>query len=319
MKTLSRLVLSLMVVSMLFGATACSGSGDDVARVNGEAITRADFDAILEMAKTQNPTAFEGSEDSTLIVEYKRSLLDTLIENQLVRQAAEEEGAEVAEADIDAQIESIMTGFADEDTFNEALTSAGMTMDDLRDNVRDQLLYQFLYDKVAPAIDVTDESIAAYYEENKDMFVTPPQSQLSHILFAPEDKATAEKVLAEIKDGGDFAELAKEYSIDTGSGSAGGDLGWSSTDAYVPEFAEAADALKKGEVSGLVESQFGWHILLKVDEKDGGQQTLEEVSDTIRATLEQEGRSEAFAAYMDKFKADSDIEILDETLKTEED
>ncbi|MDZ4655732.1 MAG: peptidylprolyl isomerase [Coriobacteriia bacterium] len=316
MKTLSRLLVSLTIASMLLVATACSS--DDLARVNSEVITRAEFDAVLEMAKSQNPTAFEGSEDSTLVIEYKRSLLDTLIENELVRQAAEQEGVEIAEADIDAQIEAIVTGFPDEDTFNDALASADMTMDDLRDNVRDQLLYESLYDKVAPEVDVTDDRIAEHYEENKDLFVIGDESQLSHILFATDDKATAEQILAEIKADGDFAALAKEHSIDPGSGANGGDLGWSSTDMYVPEFKEAADALAVGAVSDLVESDFGWHIILKVDEKVGGQQTLEEVSASINSTLAQQGRSEAFIAYMDKFRADSDIEILDKTLKLED-
>lgn len=316
MKTLSGLLVSLTIASMLLVATACSS--DDLARVNSEVITRAEFDAILEMAKSQNPTVFEGSEDSTLVIEYKRSLLDTLIENELVRQAAEQEGVEIAEADIDAQVDATITDFPDEDTFNEALASANMTMDDLRDNVRDQLLYESLYDKVAPEVDVTDDRIAAYYEENKDLFVTGDTSQLSHILFETDDKATAEQILAEIKAGGDFAALAKEHSIDPGSGANGGDLGWSSTDAYVPEFKDAADALAKGAISDLVESDFGWHIILKVDEKAGGQQTLEEVSASINSTLAQQGRSEALVAYMDKFRADSDIEILDKTLKSED-
>lgn len=315
MKTLSRLFVSLIVASMLLGATACSGSGDDVARVNGDAITRAEFDAILAMAETQNPTAFAGSEDTTALLDYKRSLLQTLIENQLVRQAAEKEGAEVTDADIDEQIAVVAAGFADEEALNTALADAGMTADDLRDNVRDSLLYEFLYNKVAPEVEVTDERLASYYEENAEMFVTPAQSQLSHILFDLDDKATAEKVLAEIQGGADFAALAKEHSLDPGSGANGGDLGWSSTDAYVPEFKDAADALAKGEVSDLVESQFGWHIILKVDEAEAVQQTLEEVSSTIRDTLTQDGRDEAFAAYMEKFKTDSDIEILDEKLK----
>lgn len=319
MKTLSRLFAGLIVASLLMTVTACSGSSDDVARVNDEAITRTEFDRIIEMAKAQNPTAFEGSEDSTMLAAYKASILDSLIDNVLIRQAAEKEGAEITDAQIDEQIEAIMTGFADEETFNQALESAGMTMEDLRTNVRDQLLYQFLYDKVAPAVEVSDADIEAYYEENKETFVTGDESQLSHILFATDDKETAEKVLAEIQAGGDFAALAEEYSTDTGSAANGGDLGWASTDMYVTEFKDAADALKVGEVSGLVESQFGWHIIKKVDEKAGGQQTLEDVAETIRTQLEQDGRSEAFAAYMDKFKADSKIEILDDTLKSEDD
>ncbi len=318
MKTLSRLVLSLIVASMLMGATACSGSSDDVATVNGTSITRADFDKVFEMAKAQNPGAFEGSEESTMILEYKRSLLDTLMENELIRQAAEEEGADISDADVQEQIDAIVSGFADQATFDQALADAGMTMDDLRLNVRDQLMYQYLYDKVAPAVTPTDAEIAAYYEENMEQFATPAQSQLSHILFATDDKATAEKVLAELKGGADFAELAKQYSIDTGSGANGGDLGLSSTDAYVTEFADAADALKVGEMSGLVESQFGWHIILKVDEQPAAQQTLEEASATISNTLGQQGRNDAFIAYMDKFKADSEIVVLDETLKASE-
>jgi len=314
-KTLPRLVTGLIVASMLMAVTACSASTDDVATVNGESITRAEYENILDMAKAQNPTAFEGSEDSTLIISYERSILDSLIENELIRQAAIKEGAEVTDEEIDAQVDEIVASFDDEDTFNAALESAGMTMDDLRTNVRDQLLYEYLYDTVAPEVEISDEEIAAYYEENMDEFVTSDESQLSHILFDADDKATAEEVLAEIQAGGDFAALAEEYSIDSGSAANGGDLGWASTDLYVTEFAEAADALEVGEVSGLVETEFGWHIIMKVDEQAGGQQTLEEATETIRTTLESNARSTAFATYMDQFLADSDIVILDETLK----
>jgi Parvulin-like peptidyl-prolyl isomerase len=311
-KNMTRLALAGLLILSL-AAAGCS-SADAVATVNGEEILRSDFDAFVNAMISQNPTAYEGEAGAAALTQLKQAVLDSMIENELIGQDAVAQGAEVTEADIDERLESIKAGFPDEETFNSTLEQSGMSMDDLRKSIRDQLLYEYLFAKVAPEPEIGDEQVEAYYNDNMADYQTPAQSQLSHILVA--DEATANEVLAKLEAGEDFAALAEEYSTDTVSAAQGGDLGWSSTDAYVPEFAAAADALAVGETSDPIESQFGWHIIRKVDERAAEQQSLEDVKEVIRSTLAQEAQAAAFAKYVDGLRAAAKIEVLDDSLAT---
>ena len=139
-----------------------------------------------------------------------------------------------------------------------------MTLDSLKLQIRNQLVTQKLIETLASDAKVSEADIQAYYDTNKAQFFQKEAKKASHILFKPEDKATAEKVLAEVKAGGNFEALAKKYSVDTATASKGGDLGWP-TSAYVPEFEAALAKLSKGETSALVQSPYGWHIIRVTD------------------------------------------------------
>lgn len=317
MKIRSRYVVGIVALSMLFGVTACSNAKKDaVATVNGTAITRTEFNKQVASTEKQNPTAFTGTSGAKVLAEFKKSLLERLIENELIRQAAVKEGAKVTSTQIDAQVTSIKAGFANEAAFTAALKSSGMSLADLRSSVRDQLLYQYLYNKVAPSKTVTDAQITSYYNAHKSEFTTPAQSRLSHILFATADKAKAQAALAKIKAGGDFATIAKESSIDTGSAVKGGDLGWAASSTYVTEFATAADKLKVGQISGLVQTQFGWHIIKKTGQKVATQKTLAAAKSDVKAAVLQKERSDAFNAYLAAFRKTAKIKVLDSSLES---
>lgn len=316
MKIRSRFVVGILALSMLFASTACTSSKDTVATVNGTAITRTEFDKQVAATEKQNPSAFTGTSGAKVLAEFKKSLLDRLIENELIRQAAVKEGAKVTSTEIDKQVASIKSGFEDDAAFTAALKSSGMTLADLRSSVSDQLLYQYLYNKVAPTVAVTDKEISAYYEKNKADYMTPAQSRLSHILFATADKTKAEAALIKVKSGSNFATIAKESSIDTGSATNGGDLGWAASSTYVTEFATAADKLKVGEISGLVQTQFGWHIIKKTGEKAATQKTLAQATSDVKTTLEEKSRGDAFNAYLAKFRKTAKIKVLDSSLES---
>ncbi len=151
---------------------------------------------------------------------------------------------------------------------------------------------------IAKDVEVTEEQIEKYYHDNLAKYTQPERRKASHILFtvatdADADEATkarvkkeAQEVLDKIKNGADFAEMAKQYSKDPGSADKGGDLGFFGTGEMVPAFEKAAFALKPGEVSELVESSFGFHII-KLSEVQGGEsKPLEEVKDQIVADLQ---------------------------------
>lgn len=168
---------------------------------------------------------------------------------------------------------------------------------------RDKVLSDALLakiDKSAAPSDAVAEGLARnIYKAKPELFKMPEQIQARHILIAgvtPESRAQAEKTLEELKAGADFAKLAQERSADTGSASKGGDLGFFARGRMVPEFDEAAFALQKpGELSGVVESKFGFHILKLDARKPAGMKPFDEVRDElikdVRSNLQQEARA----------------------------
>lgn len=165
-------------------------------------------------------------------------------------------------------------------------------------------------DTIKAKIDVSATDVAAYYEQNKARFSTPEERRARHILLDAEKqgesaealKAKADKVLAEVKaNPAKFADLAKQYSTDTGSAAQGGDLGFFGKGAMVPEFEKAVFAQAKGEIGGLVKSQFGYHIV-EVTELRGGQvQSLEAVSQQITDEIRNQKMTAQFADAQGRF------------------
>lgn len=153
------------------------------------------------------------------------------------------------------------------------------------------------YNDIAKKVKVSEAEIKEFYERNKKDLEIPPAVKARHILVRPDEKAAdkekakkeakdkAEALLKKIKAGGNFAELAKANSQDPGSAKQGGELGWFQKGVMVKQFEEAAFALKKGETSGLVETEFGYHIIKVEDKKDAGVMSLEEAKDSLVKAL----------------------------------
>lgn len=158
-------------------------------------------------------------------------------------------------------------------------------------------------------ITVSDEDASSYYEQNKARFSEPEQRRVRHILLMPEDaksepdlKAHAEKVLAELqKAPQQFAELAAKYSKDTVSAKQGGDVGFFGKGVMVPEFEQAAFGLKKGELSGLIKTQFGYHILEVTDIKGGTVKTLAEVKNLVLEDIRNQKLTAKYAEAQNTF------------------
>lgn len=308
-----RIALVLALALALLTGAGCTDK-DTAAKVNGEKISLAELDKQVEQLKKQYPDMFNGADGEGRLLDFKQRLLDNLINQKLVEQAAKDKGIEIAEADIDKQIEQLKSGFQDDEQFQSALKSAGMTEETLRQQIRDQLLTQKLIESLASDAKITDKEMKEYYDKNKAQFEQQAAKRASHILFKPEDKSTAEKVLGEVKGGGDFAALAKEYSVDTATASNGGDLGWPTT-PYVPEFEAALEKLAKGQTSALVKTPYGWHIIRVTDVRKASQQKYEDVKDQIEQILVQQRRADAYQQFLDDLKKKAKIEILVEELQ----
>jgi foldase protein PrsA len=301
-----------LIGALAAGSLLTSGcSNKDVAaKVNGETISNTTLNAQLDQLKKQYPTMFTGADGEGRLLDFKQRLLDNLINQTLIEQAAKQKGINVSDADIQKQIDQLKSGFKDQTQFEAALKSAGMTLATLQDQIRQQLVTNKLMDTLAASQPVTAAEIQAYYDKNKSQFSQKAQKRASHILFKPTDKATAEKVLKMLQAGTiTFADAARKYSTDTATASKGGDLGWP-TSAYVPEFQAALDKLSKGQISPLVQSTYGWHIITVTETRPAKQSTLDEVKSQIEQLITQQRKADAYQKFLEQLRAAAKIQVL---------
>lgn len=263
-----------------------SNADEDVAIVNGVKISKDKlYDLLVE-------NAGEGG-------------LENLITLELIDQEAKKAGVEITPEVVDAEIELIKTSFPSEEQFNNMLAQYGMTLEDLKKDLIPQIQIKKI---LAPDIEVTDEQIKTFYDENKQMFVTPEQVKVSHILLS--SKEEAETVLTDLENGQDFAAVAKEKSLDEASKAQGGDLDFIVQGTRSQAFEEAAFALGIGEMSGVVQSDQGYHIIKVTDRKEKIEPTLEEKKEEIRQQLLSQEVSKLSPGWLEEVRAKSDIENL---------
>lgn len=188
--------------------------------------------------------------------------------------------------------------------------------EDIRKQVKEmenRLLLQKVYKDLQAAVTVTDEDVAAEYNANPEAYSTA-EIRTSHILV--EDPATAREVLAKVEKNPDaFADLAKQYSKDTATAAKGGDLGFFGRGRMVPDFEEAAFALETpGEISEIVKSPFGYHIIKLTEKKAGETKPLDQVKEQIRLSLLQKRQRESMEAHIDALKTAKGVQINDDVL-----
>jgi peptidyl-prolyl cis-trans isomerase C len=287
-----------------------------IARVNGQDITKAEFDRALKSIEGR-----AGPVPDTRRDEVYRGLIDQLVRLQLLKQEAAARKIAVTDAEVDKRIAEVKQQFPSEDVFKEMLKTQQITEERFRVDARDDLavskmLTEALKDKTA----VTPEQIDAFYKSNPDRFKQGERVRASHILVTvPEgadgptkDKARekAEGLLKQIKAGGDFAALAKANSADPGSAINGGDLGFFSPGQMVGPFNDVAFKLAPGSVSDLVETQFGFHIIKVVEKQAGGVVPLDTVRPQLAQFLENQNRQREAAAFVTALRAKAKVDIL---------
>jgi peptidyl-prolyl cis-trans isomerase C len=288
-----------------------------IARVNGAAIDRGEFERAVKSLESQ----VGGPVSPANRDEVYRQLVDQLVALKLLSQESVAKKVAVPETDVDAQVAKIKGNFPNEQTFAAALAERQMTLEKLRAEIRQQMQAMKVVEaEIAPTVTVTDADVADFYAKNPDKFQEPEAVHASHILIRTPDAADeaakkkalaeAQAVLAELKKGGDFATLAKQHSQDAGSAANGGDLGFVPRGRTVPVFEQAAFALKPGQLSGIVESPFGYHIIKVVAHRDARTVPLQEVKPQVMEFLKQQKMQEKTAAYVEKLKAKAKVEIL---------
>jgi peptidyl-prolyl cis-trans isomerase C len=187
--------------------------------------------------------------------------------------------------------------------YQEALKAGTDKNDDVKKRLaqaQKQIVIQSFVEQKAKTL-VTDEQLKAAYQTKADAAKGQEEVKARHILVEKEEDA--KKIAADLKKGGDFDKIAKEKSTDKGSGSKGGDLGWFSKEKMVPEFADAAFKMKKGETSGPVKSQFGWHIIKLEDRRPVQVASFDDMKESLRAEV----TNKSVEAYVEGLLKGADI------------
>jgi peptidyl-prolyl cis-trans isomerase C len=291
---------------------------DPVAIVEGEKISRADLEETFNNALASSGISADDLTPDQKIAGY-REILDELIVDKLISRKAS--SVEIKDADLEAELTRVKGQFPSEDVFKAEMAKAGETESSFRDTVKKMMQQQkWMESQIGDKASVADADIKKFYDENKKEFEHPEMVRASHILIRlPED--ASDEVVAEKKKAAqaaldrvttkkeDFTAVAKEVSEEPGANESGGDLNFFPKDRMVPEFANAAFAMKKGEISKEpVRTKFGWHIINVTDRKDSGTMPFEEVKDQVGSYLEGGKRREAVRNVIDSVRAEAKVE-----------
>jgi len=278
---MKRILVSILVAGLLF---SCAKKGTDqtaqgpvVAKVGNSGITQADFEREMRSLPDYAQQLFQGEGG-------KEKFLDEIVKKEILYQEAVKRGID-KDPDFSRKLEEF-----------KKLTLASALLEK----------------EIMSKNKVTEQEVKDYYSKHKEDFTTTSQIKASHILVKTE--AEANKVLARLKKGEKFEEIAKKESLDTASAKNGGDIGFFSRGQLVPEFEKAAAGLKVGELSGPVKTAYGYHIIKVTDKKTGPVVEFDRVKDVIHQRLSGERQKEAFDKYIDELRKSYKVEINKDVL-----
>jgi len=298
-------------------ASEKQASDGKAAVVNATVITQEDLDR--ELSVIQQRLLSEGKVlNESQLLETKKKVLEGLINVELLYQEAQMQGAKVSDEAINKQLGTVKSRFPNEDKFKSSLIKMDLTEAELITQINRALtVQQFIDKKFVQKVTVSDKETRAYYDANQAAFKQPEQVKASHILIkvGPQadepQKAAARKKIEEIQQrvqkGEDFAVLAKEFS-EGPSSVKGGDLGYFRKGQMMKPFEEAAFALKSGEVSDIVETSFGYHLIKLVDKKPESTIPYEGIKDRIQAYLKQKKVGEQVDLYVADLRGKAKVE-----------
>jgi peptidyl-prolyl cis-trans isomerase C len=290
---------------------------DVVARVNGETIDKTEFEKAIKNVEGRAGQPVPADQRDRVY----RGVLDQLIAYRLLMQETKTRKIEIPDTEVDARLAQIKQQFPSEDVFKQTLAQRNMTVEQLREDAKgDMRVAKMLEGEVNAAVAVQPQDVSAFYQQNPDKFKQGERVRASHILIRTPENADAKTkqdartkaadVLKQVKDGKDFGELAKEYSQDPGSAANGGDLGYFAQGQMVGPFEQAAFALKPGDVSDVVETPFGFHVIKVADKQAARTVPLEEVKPKIEEFLQNQQRQLKTEAFINSLKAKGKVEIL---------
>lgn len=292
---------------------------DVVVTVDGEEITHGQVMQAAQMQMRQLSRQVPPQQLAQMQGQVYQSMQESLIANILLKKAAANSSLAISDAELNEEIERIKSGAPQGQSLEATLASNNVDIVEWKEDLRNQMLVgKLVKEKTADVAEATDEEASQFYQQNIDQFKTPETVGASHILIKAEKDATdetkaeakakLEKIKADIAAGASFEDLAKEHS-EGPSSAQGGNLGTFSRGQMVPAFEEAAFSLKPGQISDIVETQFGYHLIKVTEHNEAGTRTLEEVKDQIKAYLTGQKKQEALMAYIRTLREKANIVV----------
>lgn len=263
--------------------------------------------SLQEFEKAFNRTLHPGQQLSGIErQELQRAFLLQLIDRELIHQEAESRGIEVSAAEIDAALNAYRQDYPD-DGFATMLGERGLSLENWKNELRATLVMEKLLEEtVYPALDVSAKEIDAYYQAHKDEFNRPEQVRVRQILVA--DEAEGRRVLGLLRQGEDFAAMARAQSLSPDA-QQGGDLGFFSRGEMPAAFDEVVFDLPVGRLSDLVQSEYGYHLFLVEEKKTAARLSKTEATAEIRTQLEAGKREELYLEWLQTLRSQATIEV----------
>jgi peptidyl-prolyl cis-trans isomerase C len=291
---------------------------DKVAIVNGVAITIVEFERALANLNRQMAASGKSFQQARLH-EVRSRVLESLINNEILYQAAKNQGVRIDEKTIDDQINQWKLKFSNEAEFKEELAKSKTSEKELKLQLRKRYaIKKFVDEEFLNKIEVPEEESKAFYDSNPASFKKPEQVRAQHILILAESNAEkskkelARKKIMDLKNkiekGEDFEKLAKAYSQDPGSSVRGGDLGYFSRGKMVKPFEEAAFQIPPGKVSDVIETEYGYHLIKVIDVTPETVITYEQIKGRLQQFLKEQKAQKQIQTYIEKLKSDAKVE-----------
>ena len=310
----TRLIALLAALALGVTAAGCGGGGDDdeapdvpadaIAVVGDREIPKSEYDRLLSQAQaTYEAREQEFPEAGTPeFAQLRAALVRSLVEQAQFEIAAEELNIEVTDEELQKRLDELKQEFfdGDEEKYQEELDKQGLTEEQVLKDLRTRMLSEKVFEKVTSEVEVTPADIEAYYNENKAQFEQPASREVRHILV--KNKAKADQIHQQLENGGNFAQLARQFSTDTASKKDGGKF-TAQKGATVAPFDKVAFELETGELSAPVKTQFGWHIIEAVgDIEEASTQALADVEEQISSTLLEEKKNTRINEWVQELK-----------------
>jgi peptidyl-prolyl cis-trans isomerase C len=299
-------------------------AGDIVITVNGESVTAGELASEVSRlmqirSRGLNPRDLEPTRRAM-----RKEASTTIVKRLLLKQEAEKQNIEIPEEKVEERFTMIKDDFGSEEVFKARIARMNMTEEGIRRDVASGLAIEKLIEMHTASLpEPSEEELRAYYNEHIDWYTEPEKVRASHILIrvnpADDDEARAQKragveeLLEKARGGANFAQLAVQHS-ECPSKSRGGDLDFFAREQMVEEFSTAAFALDVGEISDIVETQFGYHIIKVTDRKEGRVVPFAEASERVATHYENEAKQTAINEFIERLRAAAQITFADSTL-----
>lgn len=314
-------------------ADKLAGLFDDtvLAKGKGVVVKRSEFDDEVIRAKAQFAASGRTIAPEQMPM-LEHQVLTGMIQMQLLDAIASAADKAAGQEQAQKRLDEAKTHLGSDEAINRQLKLMGTTREEFVKKMAEQGAAEAAV-KRELKISVSDADAKKYYDDNPSKFEMPERVRVSHILLATQDLPTktelsedkkaaklklAQELIKRARAGEDFAKLVKEYSEDPGSKDTGGEYTFGRSDSFVPEFKAAAFSLNTNQVSDVVTTQYGYHIIKLLEKIPANKLLLAKVSPDIKEMLNQQSLKEKFPAYIAQLKKDADVQILDEKLKAEE-